>query len=76
MQQILNEWAGTDSYATRISKLQAGTGVPQLKAGVTVKKDTGGNNLDGGADSDWLLGNFAGTGTLDNKSNGETYTDL
>jgi hypothetical protein len=42
--QIAAYWAGTDPFATRVSKLEAGTGVPKLAA-ATVKGNGGGNTF-------------------------------
>jgi hypothetical protein len=57
LQAILAYWTGSgDGYATRVANLLAGTGVPQLAAGVTVF-DNGATNL--------LTGNGSeGTGAL------------
>jgi uncharacterized protein (TIGR03118 family) len=59
--QILNEWASTDSYATRVDKLRNGTGgLPKLDA-TTVSDDHLRDFLLGGAGLDWF---FAGVEDL------------
>lgn len=48
-----------DDYATRVSKLRSGTGVPKLVAGNTVKPDPASNNLYGDSDRDWFFGRLS-----------------
>jgi hypothetical protein len=52
--QIAAYWAGTDPYATRVSKLTAGNGVPKLDA-TTVTGNGGGNTLSGKGELAWVF---------------------
>jgi hypothetical protein len=54
---IIDYWSGTaDDYATRVSNLLAGDGVPQLDP-TTVTSNGGGNILTVGAGSNLFYGN-------------------
>jgi hypothetical protein len=52
----LAEWQSTtDSYATRVAQIRAGTGVPLLAFGLTVFDDGVANVLTGGDGTDWFF---------------------
>ena len=56
LQAIMNYWAGSDDYNTRVANLTTGNGVPLLDA-TTVTGNGGGNTLMGGPGLDLFYGN-------------------
>jgi hypothetical protein len=67
--QIAAYWAGSDTFATRVANLTAGSGVSKLDA-TTVSGNGGGNSLSGNGESAWLFGDGSDTivGTFDANS--------
>ncbi len=55
LQAISNYWGGADDYATRVTNVTTGNGVPALKAG-TVSDNAGVNTLTGGEGFDLFFG--------------------
>ncbi|QOV92169.1 PKD domain-containing protein [Humisphaera borealis] len=81
--KLLNEWMGSQSYETKISRLTGVTtgglnGTILLKPGVTVFDDGVVDKVYGGRGRDWFLVNRTGGGVLDivDLANNETVTDL
>jgi hypothetical protein len=58
LQAIMDYWAGTDDYGTRVANLTSGTGVPLLDA-TMVTGNGGGNTLNGGPGLDLFYGDLA-----------------
>jgi hypothetical protein len=58
LQAIMDYWAGTDDYGTRVANLTGGTGVPLLDA-TTVTGNRVGNTLNGGSGLDLFYGDLA-----------------
>jgi hypothetical protein len=68
LRAIMDYWSGTsDDYATRVSKLLAGSGVPRLDAHA-VTSNGGGNTLNGALGSNLYYGNTADMTDFDPKS--------
>jgi hypothetical protein len=75
LQAILDYWAGSDTYNTRVANLTAGKGVPQLNA-KTVTSNGGGNMLLGGPGLDLFYGSLAADTVLNRDSAKETFIVL
>jgi 6-phosphogluconolactonase (cycloisomerase 2 family)/Ca2+-binding RTX toxin-like protein len=71
LDRVLSEWASTDSYAVRVSALQA-----TLAAGAS--DDGSADTLIGGSGQDWFLADLSGAvrDLIKHRSPGETVTDL
>jgi hypothetical protein len=72
LQAILDYWAGTDDYATRVANLTAGNGVPRLDA-TTVTGNGGGGTLLGGPGLDLFYGSLASDSVLNWDPATETF---
>ena len=74
---ILSEWASADLYATRITKLRAGTipGGYKLDA-TTVVNDNLIDVLTGGLDQDWFITHTSTPDNVTDKDGSETRTVL
>jgi hypothetical protein len=75
LQAILDYWAGSDAYKTRVAHLTAGKGVPQLNA-KTVTSNGGGNTLLGGLGLDLFYGRLAADTVRNRDSATETFIVL
>jgi len=70
LQAIMDYWAGSDDYNTRVANLTTGNGVPLLDA-TTVTGNGGGNTLMGGPGLDLFYGNMG----LDTIMNWDSATE-
>ena len=72
LRAILEYWAGSDDYTTRVANLTAGNGVPRLDAS-TVTSNAGGDTLTGGPGLDLFYGSLASDTVLNWDAATETF---
>jgi Ca2+-binding RTX toxin-like protein len=76
---IAQTWSGPDGFASRVAELQSGVGEEAavlLQPGVSVFDDASIDQLNGGQQSNWYLGNIAGAGARDALQGFSTKSDL